>query len=269
MELLDISRWVAREAVLNALVHRDYFLHRSLHLTLHDGWAEIARPGGFTGGVTVQNVLRHPPVRRNPFLADVLQAIGLVNRAGLGVDRIYEELLLLGKDLPRYDADESHVRLVLPTRTHARFARFVHGVRRGGGGLSLDGLILLCGLTKRGSLDRWTAAELLQLPEGVAAPQLVSLRERGCLAAQGRDRGTHYRLARRYAGLVDAAVPTEDDVRVGEASVRLRLIALVIKEFRPAPDRQPPQNVRFAIPPSSGPRSRPSHARPSTPRRSG
>ena len=37
----------------------------------------------------------------------MLQVIGLVNRAGLGVDRIHEELLLPGKDLPRYDADES------------------------------------------------------------------------------------------------------------------------------------------------------------------
>ena len=232
MELPDISWWVAREAVLNALVHRDYFLHQSIHLTLHDGRAEITSPGGFTGGVTAKNVLRHPPVRRNPLLADVLQAIGLVNRAGLGVDRIYEELLLLGKGLPRYDADESHVRLVLPTRTHARFVRFVHEVRRGGGELSLDDLILLRGLTKRRSLDRWTAAELLQLSEGDAAAQLVSLRERGYLVAQGRGRGTLYRLPHDYAGLVDAVIPMEDDIWVDEESVRLRVITLLSERGR-------------------------------------
>ena len=97
--------------------------------------------------------------------------------------------------------------------------------------LGLDDLIVLRGLTRRGSLDRWIAAELLQLPEGEATARQFSLRERGDLAAQGRGRGTLYRLARRHAGLVDAAVPTEDDVRVGEASVCLRLIALVIKEM--------------------------------------
>ena len=158
----------------------------------------------------------------------MLQTIGLVNRAGLGVDRIYEEMLLLGKDLPRYDADESHVRFVLPTRTHAHFVRFVHEVRRRGGVFGLDDLILLAGSRDAG---HWTAAELLQLPEREAAARLVSLRERGYLAARGRGRGTVYRLARRHAGLVDAAVPTEDDVRVDEESVRLRLIALVIKEM--------------------------------------
>ena len=232
MELPDISWWVAREAVLNALVHRDYFLHQSIHLALHEGRTEVTSPGGFIGGVTAQNVLRHPPVRRNPLLADVLQTIGLVNRAGLGVDRIYEELLLLGKDLPRYDADESHVRLVLPTRTHADFVRFVHEARRGGETLSLDDLILLRRLTRRRSLDRWTAAELLQLPDAEAAEQLVSLRERGYLIAQGRGRGTVYRLARRHADLVDASAPTEDDVWVDEESVRLRLIALLSERGR-------------------------------------
>ena len=167
---------VVREAVLNALVHRDCFLHQSIHLTLHDGRAELTSSGGFTGGVTARNVLRHPPVRHNPLLADVLQAIGLLSRAGLGVDRIYEELLLLGKDLWRYDADESHVRLALPTRAHTHFVRFVHEVRRGDGELGLDDLILLRGLTRRGSLDRWTAAELLQLPEGEAAARPGSSR---------------------------------------------------------------------------------------------
>ena len=232
IELPDISWWVAREAVLNALVHRDYFLHQSIHLTLHDGRTEITSPGGFIGGVTARNVLRHPPVRRNPLLADVLQAIGLVNRAGLGVDRIYEELLLLGKDLPRYDADESHVRLVLPTRTHADFVRFVHEERRGGATLGLDDLILLRRLTRRQSLDRWTAAELLQLPDPEAAELLISLRERGYVIAHGRGRGTIYRLARRHADLVDAAVPAEDDIWVDEESVRLRLVALLSERGR-------------------------------------
>ena len=231
VELPDISWWVAREAVLNALVHRDYFLHQSIHLTLHDGRAEITSPGGFTGGVTARNVLRHPPARRNPLLADVLQAIGLVNRAGLGVDRIYEELLLLGKDLPRYDADESHVRLVLPTRTHAHFVRFVHEVRRGGGVFGLDDLILLAGSRDAG---HWTAG-----PRPSCFSSRKARRRPGssCSASEATWlRGAEVaaptiRLARRHAGLVDAVVPTEDDARVDEESVRLRLIALVIKEM--------------------------------------
>ena len=231
LEIPDITWWIAREAVLNALVHRDYFLHQSIHLTLLADRMEITSPGGFIGGVTAQNILRHPPVRRNPLLADVLQTIGLVNRLGLGVDRIYEESLSLGKDLPRYEADESHVKLVLPTRTHADFARFVQDMRGEGRALGVDDLIVLRGLVRRPALDRWSASRLLQLSEQEAAAALVSLRKRGFLVSQGRGRGTRYRLARRYTGLV-ASADAVSDVWLDEESVKLRLLAILPERGR-------------------------------------
>jgi len=231
LEIPDITWWIAREAVLNALVHRDYFLHQSIHLRLSDNHIEITSPGGFIGGVTAQNILRHPPVRRNPLLADVLQTIGLVNRLGLGVDRIFEESLSLGKDLPRYEADESHVKLVLPTRTHADFARFVQDMRSQGRELGVDDLIVLRGLVRRPVLDRWSAARVLQLSEDEAAATLVSLRERGFLVPQGRGRGTKYGLARRYSGLVERT-NVDGDIWLDEESVRLRLLAVLAERGR-------------------------------------
>ncbi len=231
LEIPDITWWIAREAVLNALVHRDYFLHQSIHLRLSDDRIEITSPGGFIGGVTAQNILRHPPVRRNPLLADVLQTIGLVNRLGLGVDRIFEESLSLGKDLPRYEADESHVKLVLPTRTHADFARFVQDMRSEGRELGVDDLIVLRGLVRRPVLDRWSAARLLQLSEEQAAVTLVSLRERGFLVPQGRGRGTKYGLARRYSALVEQS-GVDADIWLDEESVRLRLLAVLAERGR-------------------------------------
>ena len=231
LEIPDITWWIAREAVLNALVHRDYFLHQSIHLRLSDDRIEITSPGGFIGGVTAQNILRHPPVRRNPLLADVLQTIGLVNRLGLGVDRIFEESLSLGKDLPRYEADESHVKLVLPTRTHADFARFVQDMRSEGRELGVDDLIVLRGLVRRPVLDRWSAARLLQLSEEQAAVTLVSLRECGFLVPQGRGRGTKYGLARRYSALVEQS-GVDADIWLDEESVRLRLLAVLAERGR-------------------------------------
>ena len=50
-------------------------------------------------------------------------------------------------------------------------------------------------------LDRWTAADCLQIAEAAAADRLVSLRERGYLVPSGRGRGTRYRLAGRLARL--------------------------------------------------------------------
>ena len=232
LELPDISWWVAREAVLNAVVHRDYFLNQSIHFTIYESRIEIESPGGLIGGITVNNIIRHPPVRRNPLLADVLQAVGFVNRAGLGVDRIYQESLALGKDLPRYESDESHVKLLLPTSTRPGFARFVHDMRNQGNELSLEDLIILRSLTTRTSIDRWTAKDLLQSAEGDAADSLASLRERGFLMAHGRGRGTSYRLARSYAESFGQQALSTDEVWVDRESVRLRTLQILSERGR-------------------------------------
>ena len=214
LEVPDVSRWAAREAILNAVCHRDWFVNQSVQVSLHPDRLEIESPGGFVGGVEPANVMRHPPVRRNPLLAGVFQAIGLVNRAGLGVDRLHEEALRAGKRPPRYEADPTYVRLILPTRTDPSFAAFVAGERESGRELELDDLLVLEALTRRSELDRWTAAECLQIGEMPAAERLVSLRERGYLVPSGRGRGTKYRLASRLKHLrrhpeVEGQVPDE------------------------------------------------------------
>lgn len=223
----DVTWWAAREAILNALVHRDYFLRQSVYVELHRDRLVVSSPGGFMGGVTPANVLRHPPARRNPLLAAVLQSVGLVNRAGLGVDRIYEELLRLGKGMPGYEADESMVRLTLPTRTHPAFARFVAAETRADRRLDLDDLISLRVVTERGFLDRWSAAQRLQLSEEEAAARLVSLRERGYLAPQGRGRGTTYRLARHLSDLLRGHAETNRELPLDAEAVRLRVEAIL------------------------------------------
>lgn len=229
LEIPDVSWWVAREAVLNAVVHRDYFLSESVHVALHPGRLEVTSPGGFIGGVSPRNILRHAPVRRNPLLAETLQALGLVERAGLGVDRIYEELLRLGKGLPTYDADEAHVRLVLPTRSDAEFAQFVAAERREGRALELDDLILLRGAVERGVLDRWSGSDLLQLSEEEAASRLADLRKRGYLTPQGRGRGTSYRLARPLSDRLRGRAATDRDRPLEDEAVRLRVEQVLVE----------------------------------------
>ena len=145
------------------------------------------------------------------------------------MDRMYEELLRLGKGMPRYESDEGHVALTLPTRTHPGFAKFVAGEVRAGARLELDDLILLRAVTERGALDRWSAAERLQLPEDEAASRLVSLREKKYLVPGGRGAGTTYRLVRRFSDSLRGGVETNFDASLDEEAVRLRIRA-VLKE---------------------------------------
>lgn len=223
----DLTWWAVREAALNALVHRDYFLRQPVQIELHRDRLDVTSPGGFVGGVDGRNILRHPPVRRNPLLAGALQTVGLVNRAGLGIDRMYEELLRLGKAAPRFDSDEAHVRVTLLTSTHEDFARFVATEAKANRRLELDDLIVLRAVADRGYLDRWSAADCLQVPEEAAAECLVSLRGRGYLTAQGRGRGTSYRLPRRLSDLLRGPAETDRDLPLDDEALRLRVRAVL------------------------------------------
>lgn len=98
--------------------------------------------------------------------------------------------------------------------------------------LGLDDLILLRGVTDRGSLDRWSAAEALQVTEDDAAERLVSLRKRGFLAPQGRGRGTAYRLQRPLSDLLRGTAETDRDLPLDDEAVRLRVPAVLAERGR-------------------------------------
>jgi ATP-dependent DNA helicase RecG len=90
-----------REAVLNGLAHRDWLPPDPVAITWvqADSALQVVSPGGFVGGVTAETVLtqRHA---RHPALTDLFRALGLVDRQGLGVDRMYREMVALGHRPP-------------------------------------------------------------------------------------------------------------------------------------------------------------------------
>lgn len=90
-----------REAVLNGLAHRDWMSAEPTAITWTDADSrlEVVSPGGFSGGVTAENVLtqRHA---RYPALSDLFRALRLVDRQGVGVDRMYREMIVLGHRPP-------------------------------------------------------------------------------------------------------------------------------------------------------------------------
>lgn len=227
LEFPDLSWEVARESVLNAVTHRDYFIRQGIQLSLYRDRLEVVSPGGFIGGITPENVLRHPPVHRNELLARAFQTMGLANRVGLGVDRIFHELLRLGKDVPVYVGDEAHIRLSLPLETDDAFARFVAREERSGRPLELDDLLVLKTLARRESLNRWEAARVLQSTEEEASRRLSNLRERGFCIARGRGRGAAYGLRRDLAVRLRGEAAANADVQLDREGVRLRILALL------------------------------------------
>lgn len=121
-----------REALNNALVHRDYACLDPVRMCWQDDELVISNPGGFVEGVTLDTLLTTEPKPHNPRLADAFKRIGLVERTGRGVDLIYSGMLRFGRPAPDYSesrpelvkltistepADLAFVRLVLEEET--------------------------------------------------------------------------------------------------------------------------------------------------------
>jgi ATP-dependent DNA helicase RecG len=91
-----------REAVLNAIVHRDWMRAEPITVTWfdHDHTLEVTSPGGFAGGITQDTVLSQR-FARYPALSDLFRALRLVEKQGIGVDRMYREMISLGHRPPQ------------------------------------------------------------------------------------------------------------------------------------------------------------------------
>ena len=120
----DYDERAFREALVNALTHRDYMLLGAVHVQMTDEGILISNPGGFIEGVTVENLLYTSPRSRNPRLADALKRVGLAERTGRGVDRIYQGMLRYGRPEPDYSASTTVSVTVTLQRARADTAFF-------------------------------------------------------------------------------------------------------------------------------------------------
>jgi ATP-dependent DNA helicase RecG len=193
---------VIREALLNAVTHRNYadpgevlFRH-----TAHE--VAVTSPGGFIGGITPQNILRHEAVSRNRVLAQAFEKLGLVERAGVGRLRIFLPSLRYGKRMPVYESGGDRVTLrVYDGSFDGRMATLVAKWTREGREIGLDALLVLSHLRSNAFLDTMSAGRLLQLAPDAVRGVLDALAqpETGILERVGRTRAATYRLTKGVA----------------------------------------------------------------------
>ena len=101
----EIPLEAMREAVVNAIVHRDYALKgTSIYVRVFDDRVEIENPGSLPSGVTMQS-LGKSSVRRNPIIADLFHRMGKVERMGSGIDRMRDFMRDAGLKEPVFETD--------------------------------------------------------------------------------------------------------------------------------------------------------------------
>ena len=183
---------VVREAILNAVAHRDYRLAGSVFVRQYPRKLQIVSPGGFPPGITVDNIYRRQ-LPRNRRLADACARIGWVERSGQGADRMFEESIKEGKPRPDFlDTDAYQVSLTLCGEIqNPEFLRFLARVAREQGTQFLLEDLLVLDLMQRDE----------RIPEDLK-PRLPRLIESGVVERVGRGRGVRYILSGKFYRLV-------------------------------------------------------------------
>lgn len=94
-----------REAIVNAIVHRDYYSNASVEVRLFNDRLEIWNPGFLPSNLTPENLRTdHPSVPNNPFLAESLYLTRYIEKAGTGTQMMIK--LCLAADLPEPDFEQ-------------------------------------------------------------------------------------------------------------------------------------------------------------------
>lgn len=177
-----------REAVLNALTHRDYQNPGEILLRHSTHELVVTSPGGFVDGITPDNILRHEAVPRNRTLANALVKLSLVESVGIGRRRIFRSALIYGKRRPEYATDGRSVTLRIFNRgAHEALAALIARLDAQGAGVGLDELLVLDALRAQDFIDAGEASQVLQTSreearrvlDGMSSPALGLIERRG------------------------------------------------------------------------------------------
>jgi ATP-dependent DNA helicase RecG len=179
-----------REALVNAVAHRDYRLTgRSIEIRMYTDRLEVTSPGGLPAHITLDNIVEEH-YSRNPRIVNGLYQWGYIEELGLGVDRMIEDMVSAGHLPPKFEAKSHRFSVILYNTKDA--GRVVHQWEQNMNERQIKAVEFLQrngGITNRDYRDLCphVGAETLRL-------DLADLVSKGVLLKIGDKRGTRYIL---------------------------------------------------------------------------
>ena len=205
----EFDRNAFREGLVNAFCHRDYTMLGSVRVLIDDEGLTISSPGGFIDGVNLKNLLTVEPHGRNQVLADALKRVGLAEKTGRGIDRIYEGSIIYGRPWPDFSETTSrcvklYIQRAKPDITFTKM--IVDEQNRLGRAFSIYPLMILSALKNehRATVER--LAEITNLTEARIRTSIENLVERGLIEAVGNGKNRAYILGAKVYHESDESV---------------------------------------------------------------
>ena len=184
---------VLREAIVNALAHRDYGLAgATVDITVWDDRVEVRSPGPLPGHITLDN-MRTEHYSRNPRIMRVMKTMRLVEEYGDGIDRMYREMEARLMEPPVFEATASSVTVTLRNRMLVDIEDQVWLKQLGSDDVTSDERRAVVAARRAGSV---TPRDLrAMLPDTDVAALLARMVNKRLLTRSGHRGGTRYELS--------------------------------------------------------------------------
>jgi len=178
-EIWEYPLWSLREAIVNAITHRDYGTPSPIYVRIYDDRVEIESPGGLPEPLTVEDLKGpHTSILRNPLIGKIMFMAGFIEAWGTGTNKMIEECLRHG--LPEPEFVETKITFKVVFRKKIKLNQTLKR--------------LLEFIKEKGEITRRDYQEYAGISERTARKHLETLKNLGYIEAIRRGKQIYYRL---------------------------------------------------------------------------
>ncbi|MBR6514994.1 MAG: putative DNA binding domain-containing protein [Clostridia bacterium] len=186
IERVDYPEEALREALLNALVHRDYSFSGSIIINVNDKEMEFISIGGLLPGLSPDDIRSGISQPRNKNLADIFHRLHLIESYGTGIRKIYS-LYANCSEQPRIEVTTNTFKIILPNMNRT---------------MSNEGITVMTTQMQRildyieenGKITDLEIQELLGIKKTRAFTLAKQMRDQGLIRAEGRGSEKKYKI---------------------------------------------------------------------------
>ena len=173
-----------REALLNAIVHREYSFSASTLISIFDNRIEFVSVGGLARGISQSDILLGISIARNKKLADVFYRLHLIEAYGTGMPKIIEAYREYGLE-PHIEISDNAFKITLPNTNAAVKETKVELTENEQGVLSV---------LKEGIKSRPEIQKALGFSQTTTIVAIAALLDKGLIIKVGNGNKTKYKL---------------------------------------------------------------------------
>lgn len=190
----DYPEVAIREALLNALIHRDYAFSASTNIRIYHDRIEFISIGGLLAGVTLEDVTLGLSVCRNPRLANLFYRLELIEAYGTGLQKIMKAYAQ-SRHTPEIQTTNNAFKIILPNQNAGTAVSPIASTASTSNTQYPEERAVLQLLQENGTMSRSSIASILGLSQSTSGRLIRHLLSKGLITQVGRGRITKYRLS--------------------------------------------------------------------------